>query len=175
MRGRIDFFRICGFAAVLASGVAAAAQTADQAWLNFRGTGNRWIVPLRVHALGNGPLETSAARELLRGIEDLSHASVLWRGSAFEGRTIVGTVDEVRHAFPILPVPSDLQPEGYWLFWFGSLGDLKGSEDKARLIVAGADDRGVLYGAFALLRQISTGPGLYGINTASSLALVWSS
>jgi len=166
-RSRIGFFKICVIVAALTGSVAASAQTADQAWLRYRGPGGRWLVPLRVHALGNGPLETSAAFELQRGIDHLSRASVLWRSSAFEGETIVGTVDEVRHAFPNLPVPSDLQPEGYWLSWFGSAGSLKGSEDKAQLIVAGADDRGVLYGAFALLRQMATGSDLYGINLRS--------
>ena len=41
----------------------------------------------------------------------------------------------------------------------------------AQLIVAGADDRGVLYGAFALLSQIVAAPGIYGINDRGQPAM----
>jgi alpha-glucuronidase len=79
----------------------------------------------------------------------------------------LGTVDEIRHAFPDLPVPSDLQPDAYWLSWIGSTGDLKGSEKSTKLIIAGANERGVLYGAFALLRAVATGQAVYGIDSRS--------
>src|SRR5271166_6309980 len=124
---KIGFAGMIVCAALVVAGVAAGGQTPDQAWLKYRGPGGRWIVPLKVRALGKGPLETSAARELQRGITSLSHASVLWLGSAFYGETIVGTVDEVRQAFPDLPVPHDLKSEGYWLYWIGSAGDLNNS------------------------------------------------
>ena len=171
LRKKIAFAGLFVCAAVLATGFAASGQTADQAWLKYRGHGDRWIIPLKVRALGKGSLETSAAQELQRGITSLSNASVLWRGSAFQGETIVGTVEEVRQAFPDLPVPHDLKPEGYWLYWIGSAGDLNNSAATTRLIVAGADDRGVLYGAFALLRQIAAGPALYGVNVKQAPAM----
>jgi alpha-glucuronidase len=126
----------------------APAQTADQAWLRYGGSHGRFVIPLEVRALGNGTLEQSAAHELQRGITSLSNGSVLWRGSAFDGHTIVGTAQEVRKAYPALPVPTDLPPDSYWLYWSGNL-------DTADLIVAGGDDRGVLYGAFAVLRDIA--------------------
>jgi len=158
-------------AMIVAAWLPCSAQTADQAWLQYRGPGGRWLIPLKVRALGSGLLESSAAQELQRGISKLSSASVLWRGSALYGETIVGTADEVRHAFPDLPVPRDLKPDGYWLYWSGSAGDLKDSGVATHLVVAGGDDRGVLYGAFALLRQIAAGPGIYGVNVKEQPAM----
>jgi alpha-glucuronidase len=150
-------FRKAFVAVLLAYGLTASAQTADQAWLRYGGSHGRIVIPLTVRALGNGPLEQSAAHELQRGITGLSNGSILWRGSAFAGHTIVGTAQEMRRAFPGLPVPTDLEPEGYWLYWDGNL-------DKADLFVAGADDRGTLYGAFALLRLFATGQDLTRLN-----------
>lgn len=157
---------------LLAAGLLSAscipAQTADEAWLKYRGPGGRWIVPLHVRALGSGTTEETAAHELQIGMNRLANASVLWRGSAFHGETVVGTIEEVRRAFPDLPVPRSLQPEGYWLYWSGPAGDLDYS---TRLILAGADDRGLIYGAFALLRQIGLGPGIYGTGLIDAPAM----
>jgi alpha-glucuronidase len=140
---------ILAFATSLSAVLAVSAQSADQAWLRYGGSHGRFVIPLEVRALGHGTLEQSAAHELQRGITSLSNGSVLWRGSAFNGHTIVGTAEEVRKAYPALPVPTDLTPDSYWLYWSGNL-------DKADLIVAGGDDRGVLYGAFAVLRDIAS-------------------
>jgi alpha-glucuronidase len=140
---------ILALATSLLAAFAAPAQTADQAWLRYVGSYGRFVIPLQVRALGDGVLEQSAAHELQRGMTSFSHGSVLWRVSAVEGHTTVGTAEEVRKAFPALPVPTDLPPDGYWLYW-------KGTVDQADLIVAGGDDPGTLYGAFALLRVIAT-------------------
>ena len=149
---------------LLASGLSVPAQTADQGWLRYSGSHGRIVIPLKVRALGTGVLEQSAAHELQRGITSLANGSVLWRGSAFEGHTIVGTAQEVRQAYPGLPVPTDLEPQGYWLYWNGNL-------DKADLIVAGADDRGALYGGFDLLRRMSQGQTLDSMNVVDHPAL----
>jgi alpha-glucuronidase len=166
---KIGFVGVMACAALFVAGTAVSKQTADQAWLKYRGPGGRSISPLKVRALGKSPLEASAAQELQRGITSLSNASLLWRGSALNGQTIVGTVDEVRQAFPDLPVPHDLKPEGYWLYWSGSIKELDG--DKSRLVVAGADERGVLYGAFALLRRIATANKIFEANVQEQPAM----
>jgi len=118
------------------------------------------VIPLDVRALGNEPLEQSAVHELQRGITGLSAGSLTAMGSAFHGHTIVGTVQEVRNAFPAFPVPIDLEPEGYWLYW-------SNNTDKTDLIVAGADGRGILYGAFALLRLVASDEDLTQLNFRS--------
>ncbi|MFZ1015156.1 MAG: alpha-glucuronidase family glycosyl hydrolase [Terracidiphilus sp.] len=159
---------LLGFAALSA---VATAQTADQAWLKYRGPGGRWIAPLQIRTLGDSEAEKTASAELQRGLTKLAGASLTHFGSQLYGQTVVGTLDEVRRAFPELPVPRSLRPEGYWLSWSGAPGDLKGSGKNTRLIVAGADERGVLYGAFALLRRLADGPGIDRLNLTDAPAM----
>ena len=145
-------------AAVLAGGLAAGAQTAEQAWLRYQGHQGRVLIPLKVRALGAGVLEQSAASELKRSIADYAGRTTGLSGRALEafgGETVLGTAEEVRKAYPDLPVPSDLQPDGYWLYWNGVKGDHSLS------VIAGGDERGVLYGAFAFLRGGATGIRLH--------------
>ncbi len=133
--------------AVLIGAIASAAQTADQAWLRFSALGASPSIPHRVHALGTGALEESAAQQIEKAV---GAPAAPGPGSAAKGQIVVGSAAEVRSALPNLPVPTDLAPEGFWLK--GS-----GTGANATIVVAGADERGVLYGAFALLRLLATG------------------
>src|SRR3954464_13209508 len=137
-------FLVFGLAAVVGH-----AQTADQAWLNYDLQGRRLIVPVRVRALGTSPQEKSAVEELNRDLGSLAGQKGPFSGRGREnlgGQTILGTVPEVRRAYPSLAIPTDLEPEGYWVYWNGERGE------KQQLFVVGADPAGVLYGTFALLR-----------------------
>ena len=103
-------------------------------------------------ALGSSPIEQSAVQELSRSV---SHPASV-KGGVFskrEGRekslTVVGTAEEIRKAYPDVPVPGDLKPEEYWIW-------SKGSEEPSLSIVAGGDERGALYGVFALRRLPAT-------------------
>jgi alpha-glucuronidase len=130
-------------------GAAAGAQTADQAWLRFSTLRGRTSIPHQVHALGTGVLEESAARELEEAVGG-SPAAASSVPASSQGQIVLGTVAEVRTALPGLSVPADVGPEGFWLKG-------RGAGSNATLVVAGADERGVLYGAFALLRLLATG------------------
>ncbi len=156
-------------ALALAAGFDCTAQTAAHAWLRYHGPGQKWVVPRHVRSLGKDALEQSAVHELQSGITKLSSTSTVWSPSAFQGETIVGTRDEMLHAFPNLPLPAHFEPEGYWLYWSGSPNTMHG--DVARLFVVGADERGILYGAFALLRRIATGEDLISVNVADAPAM----
>lgn len=150
---RIDLLAGLAVVFVLVSGLATPAQTADQAWLKSgQVQGGQVIIPIHVRALGDGVLEQSAVQELQRSVTDLPHVGGLSARArlALGGQTIIGTVQEVRKAYPDLPVPADLEPEGYWIY-------SSGANDNQTLIIAGADQHGVLYGAFALLRLPATG------------------
>ena len=143
---KIDFLARILVAAALAAGFTSWAQTADQAWL--RGP-NRLVLIGKVVALGSSPMEQSAVQELSRSVTQA--ASV--KGGTFStpaGRekslTVVGTAEEIRKAYPEVPVPGDLKPEEYWIW-------SKGPQEPNLLIVAGGDERGALYGAFAIRRQ----------------------
>jgi alpha-glucuronidase len=127
-------------------------QTADQAWLRYGNHSTRMIIPLQIRALGSGALEQSAVAELKRSVADVAHGQLTARTKqVFAGETVVGTADEVRKAYPRVAVPADLGADEYWVY----------SKDSGRpadhaIIIAGGDERGALYGAFALLRLPAT-------------------
>lgn len=135
------------------------AQSADQAWLKYgRVNGNTLFLPIDVRALGSGILEKSAVSEINRNLGSLAGRNTMGPGFsararlALSGQTILGTAEEVRKAFPGIPVPPDLGPEEFWVYANGSEGPAK------RVIIVGGSERGVLYGAFALLRFPATAP-----------------
>jgi alpha-glucuronidase len=144
---KIDFLAGILIVAAITTGSACNAQTADQAWL--RAGQQRSFTPLKVTTLGTGLLEQSAATELKRDMVELPPVSagpaVLMRAE-LAGEAVLGTAQEVRKAYPNLQVPGDLGPDGYWLYWNGA------PANKSYVVVAGGDERGVLYGVFALLR-----------------------
>ena len=157
---RIPLIALTAYTAIFAT--PAPTQTADLAWLKYPrhpiGTERVHLV----HTLGKETLEQSAAEELQRGIDGLPSGKNLNIGNVTT-RTTVGTVKEVREAYPSLVVPTDLGPDGYWLHraYF---------QNQFQLIVAGVDDRGVLYGSYALLRLIATGTDLTHLNLRSAPA-----
>jgi alpha-glucuronidase len=154
---RIDLFAGLAAVLVLAAGLAAPAQTADQAWLRSSGYHGRTVVPLQVRVLGSGMLLQSAASELQRGIAGFKSASSDLSGNAMTGEIILGTTDEIHKTYAQLPIPGDLEPEGYWIHW-------SGAGDHPSLVVAGADERGILYGVFDLLRRLASDEDITHLN-----------
>ncbi len=153
MRGRIHLYIGLVVVFVLADGLAAASQTADQAWLRYPGDHGQKTVTHNIRTLGSGALEQSAAHELQSGFDGLTGASSSPSSVNINGETVVGTAKEIHDAYPDLAVPRDLGPEGYWLY-------CTKIDDHTLLIVAGSDERGALYGAFGLLRLLATGKDL---------------
>ena len=141
--------RRIGFLISLGFGLAwmAYAQTARQAWLGHVARPGSSPVPLRVRALGNSTMARTAARELDTGLHALYASPSSLGTDAIEGETVVGTVSEIRAAFSSLQVP-DLKADGYWMLESSVNG-------KALLVIAGGDERGALYGVFALLRRLA--------------------
>ena len=149
---------------LLASSLAAAAQTADQAWLQYRPVAKSLSVPLRVTALGSSPLETSARVELERRLAALSPQP----GQAAGTEAIVlGTVQQMRARQPGAAFPS-LQPEEFLVQWNPAAG-------ARELQIVGGGDRGVLYGAFALLRTLAQGrdPGATDLRERPAMPIRW--
>jgi alpha-glucuronidase len=138
----------------------ACAQTASQAWLRPSTLEHRPSITLEPRALGFGIMEENAVRELKDGNARLLGGSSDSDGSAQKVEAVLGTVDEVRQAFPNVPVPPDLAPEGYWIYWNNAAA-------RPSLIVAGADHPGIIYGVFALFRLIATGQDITQLNARS--------
>jgi alpha-glucuronidase len=150
--------RVIPFLALLISAVpSSTAQTADQAWLNYSLRG--WLhslLPIAVRALGDSAVERTAVAELNRELgslagQDASKMTVRAR-EALSGQTILGTVEEIQKALPDISVPKNLRPEDYWIWSNFQQGD------KQVLVIAGGSPKGVLYGAFELLRRPSVAP-----------------
>ena len=138
------------------------AQTADQAWLRYSADQSPIESTFPVHALGSGSLELSAASELQRGLKGLR--SAVYRGLGNGTTQInIGTETEVHDAYPTLDFPQDLGPEGFWLH-------RSNIQNQSQITIAGGDARGVLYGAFALLRLIQTTQDLTHLDLRSTPA-----
>jgi len=138
---------LLGVAAILTGTLVAGAQTAEQAWLKYPMRGPL-VLPIRMRLLGTRPLEISAGRELNRGTTAIGSVHSNDADSVAHGEMVVGTWSEVHAAFPEVNLPADPGPEGYWLHW----GERNGH---AFIVVAGSDERGVLYGTYDLLRRVA--------------------
>ena len=146
---------------LLAIPLALNSQTADQAWLRYSG-GHRAAIPSFVRALGDDQKEQTAKKELERGVAGLTGA--LPEATPAKGETVVGTLDEVRKAFPALAAPAHLGPHGFWLtrtIWHGH----------PLVLVAGSNPHGALFGAFDLLRRIATSSDLAHLNVIDAPAM----
>ena len=135
----------------------AGAETGQAAWLRYapldRAVARRYsvAVPATVVALGAAAPVQKARDEIVLGI-----SGMLGRGLATAdavprtGAIVIGTLEQVRAALPQLDLPRGIASGGFAL--------KTGSVNGARVIaIAGEDDRGALYGAFAWLRKIATG------------------
>jgi alpha-glucuronidase len=144
---RLSRLLATGLLALLLPAVPTAiAQNAAQAWLKYRAVGKPLKVPARVETLGQSLVEQTATIELRRGLLSLSGGTPLENGPNL---ILLGTVPEMRASQPKGSVPS-LEPDEFLIT--ARHGDLVREID-----IVGGSDRGVLYGAFAFLRNIAQG------------------
>ncbi len=93
--------------------------------------------------------DSVARDELLRGVRGMAGKTLrLEAGVPHESAIVLGTIAELRRDFPSLP--SDLASDAYFLKTL----PIAGSQ---YTIVTGSNARGVLYGAFALLKKMALG------------------
>jgi alpha-glucuronidase len=138
----------------------------EPAWLAYRAVKPATVfpdgVPDTVVSLGHDVLEDSASRELALGWRGMLQHEPRVVSGASEGLTravVIGTQVEINtwHA-----APSNrrlLAADSYRLYRDGSI-----------LVVEGGDERGVLYGTFALLRLIAEEHSLATLDETSSPA-----
>jgi alpha-glucuronidase len=123
--------------------IAVHAETGRDAWLRY--TQTPATVPAVLATVSDSPLIGSARDEVLRGIRGMAGKTLrLESGMPKENAIVLGTLG----AFPNLS--ANLAPDAYWL-------KAVHSDNVDYTIVTATNDRGVLYGAFALLRKIATG------------------
>src|SRR5216683_7109931 len=122
-------------------------------------------VPDTMLVLGASEIEASARDELQLGLRLMLHRVLRVAASADSLQAndvlVVGTEEEIAEWKPSLKIAKPLGPEGFRLRRVVA-------GKKSWLIVEGADERGVLYGAFALLRLIAEERSLAGLNVVEA-------
>lgn len=137
---------------------AAQAETGYNAWLRYAPVATPPAMPAVVSVLGDFTLEASAQQELIRGLRGMTARTLRAEsGLPKEGAIVLGTLAELAKSAPEWHLTATLSPDGYWLKTVNKY-----------TVVAGADERGVLYGAFALLRKISLGEPVSALDERQS-------
>ena len=140
----------------------AEAETGADAWLRYSALSPQTAksyehLPDKIAVLGDSLVLKTAQEELAIGVSRMLGRTFA-PSSEVNGKTIVlGTLGKFHAIAPALHVPEALGPDGYWI----TTARIRGSEC---LIVAGSTDRGVLYGAFALLSKIARSKSLAKFN-----------
>jgi alpha-glucuronidase len=149
----------------------ATAENETDAWLRYapldaEGAKRCADLPSRVEALHHSLVLDSAQKELIRGMSGMLGRNVQV-GSAGVGAFLLGTVAEVHSLIPDLKLPQ-LQSDGYWL------KDVR-IRGHNSVVIAGLNDRGVLYGVFALLSKIARAENISKIDDVQqpSASLRW--
>jgi len=135
------------------------AETGYDAWLRYAPLENpapaRQFVPAVIATLGDSKLVESARQEAIRGVRGMLGRTLrVETGMPKEDAIILGTLAD-------LHLSADLKSEGYLLKTL-RVGKL------TYIVVAGGNDRGVLYGTFALLRKIAIGESIGEIDERQS-------
>jgi alpha-glucuronidase len=144
------------------------AETGYNAWLRYAPldepalTQYRQAIPAAIVALkGTGP-EASARDEAIRGLRGMIGRTLRAESTIpKEAAIVLGTLEELHRAAPQLHLDATLAPDGYWLKTV-TAGPIHYT------VVAASNDRGVLYGAFALLRKIALGEPIANMDEKQS-------
>ena len=146
---------------MLLSATAALAETGADAWLRYaRLSPDRAAqyskLPATTVVFGNSKLLKSAASELTLGLQEmLGRKPRALTKPTTQDAFILGTIDQL-HKFALKP-PQPLAPDGYWI----ASTRVRGHNV---IVITALNDRGVLYGTFALLGKIARGEPIAQLN-----------
>lgn len=144
------------------------AETGQNAWLRYApldpdaASQYRNALPATVVSLTGGPVVENARAELIRGVRGM-----LGRTLRVDSRVppepalLMGTFSALRQSVPQLVLPTDLTDDAFWLKTATIAG-------VSNIIIASPNDRGVLYGSFALLRRIALGESIRDLDEKQS-------
>jgi alpha-glucuronidase len=148
---------------VVALAATAHAETGYDAWLRYAPLpasilSRMGSIPRSITVLGDSSLLQSARDEAVRGLSSSLAAPIATSTALPRTPTIVlGTLDRVRPLVPAAPLPADVTADGFWL----GTATVRGQRV---VVVSGRNDRGVLYGTFALLERVARGEDLSRLN-----------
>ena len=146
--------RGCLLTVLLVSTFRLTAETGYDAWLRYRPIDQPAArqtlkgLPSSVVTLRQSPVLTSAQSEIVRAVEGMLGRTLRASETISEDAIVLATSDSLKAAFPTISPPKNLASDGYWL--------RTATVDRRNLLlVVGGGDRGVLYGAFALIRKMA--------------------
>ena len=138
-------------------------ETGTEAWLRYsaltaQAAQSYQSLPSHIVMLGDSDSLKTAEQELVRGVAQMLGETLQEEGrSSPQNAIVLGTLSQLHVVAPALHLAQELRSDGYWL----KATKIHGSQS---LIVAAANDRGVLYGVFALLSKIARGESLAHID-----------
>jgi alpha-glucuronidase len=113
--------------------------------------------------LGKSPILQTAQQELATGVEKMLGRALKSSGGINGSAIVLGTIRDLHTVAPFLQPPSPLESDGFWI----THAEIRRSKC---LLITAANDRGVLYGVFALLSRIARGESLSGTNEENPYA-----
>jgi len=137
-------------AALLLAARGARAENGAAAWLRYERIADGAVraryeaLSGPIAALNDSPAVSTARDELVRGVRSMLDRQVSTTSRVADARIVIGRLESVGQALRQVSIPELRSPGA---FWIGAAG--------RTIVVAGKDDRGVLYGAFALLRHVA--------------------
>ena len=138
-------------------------ETGTEAWLRYptltaQAAQSYQSLPSHIVMLGDSDSLKTAEQELVRGVAQMLGETLQEEGrSSPQNAIVLGTLSQLHVVVPALHLAQELRSDGYWL----KATKIHGSQS---LIVASSNDRGVLYGVFALLSKIARGESLAHID-----------
>jgi alpha-glucuronidase len=141
----------------------ASSETGADAWLRYAPLDVRLAqhyrnLPASTVVLSDSLILNTAQAELVRGVRGMLGRTLrVGIGLPTENSIIIATLAQLQSIEPGFKPRSDLEGDGYWL----TFGKIHG---QLVIVVAGATERGALYGTFAFLSKIAQGQGVASLN-----------
>jgi alpha-glucuronidase len=148
-------------------GLAQTGATLDrEAWLRYAAVDAKAApayekLPSSSVLLSRSAVLENAQRELAGGIEKLLGRKLNSTENIKGSAIVLATLHDLHSIAPSLRPPIALATDGYWITWARL-------HDSECLVVAAPNDRGVLYGMFALLSKVARGESIAGVNEAQN-------
>jgi alpha-glucuronidase len=137
------------------------AESGAEAWLRYAPLNPQAAklyqnAPSKIVLRGDSLVLRTAGQELARGLQQMLRRS-FGGGSVAQDAFLLGKLPDLQPLDPKLKAPQALKPDGFWL----KAMRIHGSRC---VIITAANDRGVLYGVFALLSKIARGESIVAID-----------
>ena len=136
-----------------------------EAWLSYARLDPKVIStyslsPTNIVVLGKSPVLESAKDELIHGFDQMLGKKLAQKSDGRGIDLILATTAGLKGHIPApLRYPRPLEADGYYILWI----PLRLDGAPPSLLITASNDRGVLYGAFALLSKIARGENLAGL------------